>query len=125
MQTGLTAAQEVQLKAFVEANAGNVTLEDVAMFAREFMTPADIVQGFVEYFTPAKAAKPSKAAKAAKQTGAAEAAPAASGPAGAEQGGSEDDSEEEDEVALEEEVNPMAEAEMEVAKYLQSFKIFN
>lgn len=38
---------------------------------------------------------------------------------------SDDQSEEEDEVALEEEVNPMAEAEMEVAKYLQSFKIFN
>ena len=38
---------------------------------------------------------------------------------------SEEESEDEDEEALEGEGNPMAEAEMEIAKYLQSFKIFN
>ena len=38
---------------------------------------------------------------------------------------SEDPSEEEDEVALEEEENPMAEVEQEMANYLKSFKIFN
>ena len=92
MQTGLTAAQEVQLKAFVEENAGNVTIEDVAMFSREFMTPADIVQGFVEYFTPAKAVKPAKAAKAAKQTGAAEVAQDAQEPAGVDQNDAEPES---------------------------------
>lgn len=95
MQSGLTAAQEAKLKAFVEANIGNITRDDIAMFAREFMTPANIVQSFADYFAKAvEPAKPVKAARKAKQTGAAEAAPAASGPAGAEQGGSEDDSEE-------------------------------
>lgn len=94
MQSGLTAAQEAKLKAFVEANIGNVTRDDIAMFAQEFMTPSNIVQSFADYFAKAvEPAKPVKAARKVKQTGAAEAAPAASEPAGAEQGGSEDDSE--------------------------------
>lgn len=97
MQSGLTAAQEAKLKAFVEANIGNVTRDDIAMFAQEFMTPANIVQGFADYFAKAvEPAKPVKAARKVKQTGAAEAAPAASGPAGVEQGGSEDDSDDSD-----------------------------
>lgn len=93
MQSGLTAAQEAKLKAFVEANIGNVTRDDIAMFAQECMTPANIVQSFADYFAKAvEPAKPVKAARKVKQTGAAEVAQDAQEPAGADQNDAEPES---------------------------------
>lgn len=91
MQTGLTAAQEAKLKAFVTENTGNVTDDDVASFAREFMTPVAIVLGFVDYFNGQLVVEPAKKEKAprkAKQTDDAEAAQDALEPAGADVGDS-------------------------------------
>lgn len=86
MQTGLTAAQEAKLKTFVGDNGGDVTEEDIASFAVEFMTPAAIVHDFAKYFASQLdvTKKPVKAAKKAKPTGAAEAVQDASEPAGAD-----------------------------------------
>lgn len=87
-QSGLTEAQQVLLKDGVKAKFGAITDEDIAGWAREFMTPVAIVQSFADYFCrqiteQTVVDKPvKKAAKAAKPIDAVEVAPAAQEPVG-------------------------------------------